>query len=157
DKIPIRGILNGMIAITLGKRRQACAVEVNSIELNEIGILTGVLSTGPKPYLTVLLIDSVNAADDVIPLCDLVLDPALLGVNQVKMPPSVALRDVNHFVGFFQPVYVFQTQALRMSGPNERIALFINQIVDSAIVRIDFNDSITLMAAIRLDISEMKL
>src|SRR5215467_12193586 len=146
-----------MIALALGKRRQACAVEVDSIKLNEIGILTGVLSTGSKPNLTVLLIDSVNGADDVLPLCDLVLDPALLGVNQVKMPPAVALRDVNHLVGFFQPVHVFQPQALSMSSPNEGIRLFIDEIADSAGVRIDFNDSVTLMAAIRLDISEMKL
>ena len=65
-----------MLAVALGQGDQAGAVEVDAVVVDEVRILVRVLAAGAEPDLPLLLVDPVDAADDVFALGDLVLDLA---------------------------------------------------------------------------------
>ena len=104
DEIPaIRRKLDRVAAVALGQGDQSGAVEIDAVVMDEVRILVGVLAAGAEPDLPLLLVDAVDAADDVRALGDLVLDLAGLGVDQVEVPPAVALGDVDDLVGPVEP------------------------------------------------------
>ncbi len=76
--------LHRVIAVALGQRDQARAVEVDAVVVDEVRILVGILAAGVEPDLPLLLVDAVDAADDVLAVGDLVLDAALFGVDQYR-------------------------------------------------------------------------
>ena len=88
-----------MVAVALGQGDEAGAVEVDAVVVDEIRVLPGILAAGAEPDLPLLLVDAVDAAHDVFALRDLVLDLALLRVDQVEVPPAVALGGVDDLVG----------------------------------------------------------
>ena len=76
EVLAVRRELDGVVAVALGQGDQAGAVEVDAVVVDEVGVLARVLAAGPEPDLPLLLVDAVDAADDVLALGDLVLDLA---------------------------------------------------------------------------------
>src|SRR5436305_1703945 len=96
--------------------------------MDEVGILTGILAPGAEPDLPLLLVDQVDSPDDVLPPCHLVLDLALLRIDQVEMPPAAALRGVEDLAGPVEPVDRPQAHILGVGGPDERAGLLIDEV-----------------------------
>ena len=61
-------VLDRVGAVALGQGDQAGAVEVDAVVMDEVGILVRVLAAGAEPDLALLLVDPVDAADDVLAL-----------------------------------------------------------------------------------------
>src|SRR5262245_35098927 len=121
-----------MVPVAFCERDQARAVEIHAIKMNEIRILVRVLAAGSEPDLPIFFVNLIDPANDKLSFGYLVFNPPFLRIDQVKMPPTVALGDVNHFVGFFEPVDVSEVETLSVSGPDKRLALFIYQISQRA-------------------------
>ena len=112
--------LHRVRAVSLGEGDEAGAVEVHPIVVDEVRILAGVLASRPEPDLPLLLIDQVDAADDVLAAGDRVLDLPLPGVDEVEMSPAVTLGGVEDLVRPVEPVDAVQIDVLRVCGPDER-------------------------------------
>src|SRR5437660_12408126 len=117
-----------MVAVAFSQGHKAAAVEIDSIEVNEIRILVRISATSPEPELAIFLINAINAANNEFAFGNLVFDFRGFRIHKVEMTPTVALGGINHFIGFFEPVDVTQAEAFRVRGPDERFALFIYQI-----------------------------
>ena len=50
-----------MVAVSLGQRDQAAAIEIDAVVVNEIGILVRILAAGVKPNLALVFIDSIDS------------------------------------------------------------------------------------------------
>ena len=55
-----------VVAVALGQRDEAGAVEVDAVVVDEIRVLVRLLAAGAEPDLALLLVDAVDAADDVL-------------------------------------------------------------------------------------------
>src|SRR5260370_718369 len=144
-----------MVPVSFGERDQARAIKIHAIKVNEIRILIGVLAAGSEPDLAIVFIDLINPANNKFSLRNLVFDSPFLCIHEVKVTPTVTLGDVDHIVGFFEPVDISEIQPLGVSGPNKGLALFIDQISQCTGLRIDFNDPISLVTTIDFYISKM--
>src|SRR5207249_11646507 len=82
---------NGVVAVAGGQRRQAGAVEVDAVGVQEIRVLVGLHAAGREPDLPLLLVHLGDAAHHPQTPSDLVLDLAGGDVDQVQVVPSVAL------------------------------------------------------------------
>ena len=89
--LSIGRVLNRVRAVAGGESDQAGAVEIDAIIVNEIRILIGIAAAGAKPDLPLLFVDPLDPADDEVSLGDLVFDGPFLGIDQIQMPPAVAL------------------------------------------------------------------
>ena len=127
DQEPTVGrILNGVTAVSFGEGNQAGAVEIDTVVMNEIGIFARVLAAGAKPNLALGVIDLVDAAHDVRPRGDDIPELAGICVDQIKVPPAVALGDVNHSS-------VESSQVTVLTFNASRWAVQINVLVFSSI------------------------
>ena len=97
-------ILERVVAVSLGQSHQIAAVETDTIVVDKVGILIRILAAGVKPDLTRAFIDPIDSAYHIRSVRDRVLDRAGLGVDQVEMPPAVALGDVDDLARLLQPV-----------------------------------------------------
>src|SRR5439155_13681968 len=113
-----------------------------------------VAAASAKPDLPLVLVDAIDAADDEFPLRNLIFDRAFLGVDQIQVPPAVALRSVDQVVGLFEPIDELQANGLCVGGPNERFAFLVYKIAAAAGARVDFDEPQSLMTAIDLLIRE---
>src|SRR6267378_2194894 len=127
-----------MVAVAFCQCDQTAAIEVDSIEVDEIGVLIRIPATRSEPDLPLLLINAINSTDHKLAFCNLVLDFPGLGVHEIKMTPTVPLGGINHFVGFFEPVDVTQVQTLGMGGPYKGRGLFIYEVSQCAGLGIHF-------------------
>ncbi len=123
--------------------------------MNQIWILIRVLATGVEPNLPVLFVDPVNATHHILAFCDLVLDFAFRRIDQIKMPPAVALGDVDRFIGLLQPVDETQAQTLRVLGPDERLGFLVDEVADCAGLRIHFDHPKSLAAPVHVLVGKM--
>jgi len=85
-------VLNTVVAVAVGQRDEAGAVEVDAVKVNQIRVLVRVHATGVEPNLSLLLVDAVNATHDVIAFRDLVFDFAFLHIDQVRDAASRRVR-----------------------------------------------------------------
>ena len=97
--------LDRVVAVALGERDQAGAVEVDAVVMDEVRVLVRVLAAGAEPDLAASS-SSIRSMPRTTysPLGDRVLDLAGLRVDQVEVPPAVALGDVDDLVGLVEPV-----------------------------------------------------
>ena len=147
--------MNGVIAVAFGQRNQAATIKANAVVMHEIRVLIAALPARAKPDLPVFFIDPIDPAHDEFAFGDLVFDRPVLEVDQVKVPPSVAFGGVDDFISFFEPVDVTQAKPFGVCRPDKGNAFFIDDIADAAGVRIDLDETITLVTSIDLNISEM--
>ena len=84
-----------MIPRLLGQTEQVRAVEVDAIEIDEVGILTGIHAAGGKPDLTTLVVDVIDASHEPGSLRDLVLELAVLPIVEVEVIPTIAFGGPN--------------------------------------------------------------
>src|SRR5207249_11849961 len=110
-----------------------------------IGVLVIILAAGAKPNLPLLFINAVHAAHDPIALRDLILDSAFLRIDQIEMPPAVALGSEDDLVGLLQPVDEIQPQVLRVGGPDERRAPLVDQVANHSRASVHADDAKSLM------------
>src|SRR2546422_1053582 len=96
-----------------------------------------------------------NATHDILAFRDLVFDFAFLRIDQVEMPPAIALGHVNNFIGLLQPVDETQVQTLCVSGPDERLGCLVDEVADCAGLRIHFDHPKSLVAAVHLLVGKM--
>jgi hypothetical protein len=143
-----------VVAVALGQGDQARAVEVDAVVVDEVRVLAGVLAARPEPDLALRLVDAIDPADDPVALGDRVLHPALLGVDQVEVPPAVLLGDVNDLVGLLEPGDEVDAEVLRVRGPDERVALLVDQVAARAGVGVHLDDAEPLVAAVDLGVRE---
>src|SRR5262245_6210978 len=122
--------------------------------MNEIRILIRIAARSAEPNLAFFLVDPLHATDDELALGDLVADCPLLSIDQVQLPPAVLLRRVDDLIGLLQPSKGRNADVLGVSGPNERVGLFVDQIAAGARAGIDLDQSQSLMAPIDLLIRE---
>ena len=99
QKLAVGRVLDGVAAVALGESDQPRPIKIDAVVMNEIGILARHFAAGAEPDLPVVGIDAVDPAHDIFALGDLVLDRTGAGVDQVKVPPAVALRNVEDLVG----------------------------------------------------------
>ena len=62
---PVRRELHRVAAVARRQGDETGAVEVDSVRVQEVRVLTGVLAASPEPDLAFLLVDQVDAPDDV--------------------------------------------------------------------------------------------
>src|SRR2546427_8290178 len=139
--------LDGVVAVALGKGDEAGPIQVNTVVMDEVGVLVRVFAAGAEPHLAVFFIDAVDAANNELAFGDLVFDSADFRIDKVEMAPAVAFGGVNHFIGFLEPVDVVEVQILGVGGPDEGIGFFIDDVAQSTGLGIDFNNAVALMAA----------
>src|SRR4051794_34162962 len=114
-----------MIAIAFGQRHQTRAVEVNAIELNEVGILIRISSPGPKPNLSFFFVNAIDAAHDKLAFGNLVLDLSSSDIDEIEMAPAIAFGSINDGVAVREPIDVRETKGFVVSGPDEGGAFFV--------------------------------
>src|SRR5215472_11192316 len=103
--------------------------------MDEIRILVRILATGKEADFALVLVDALQAAHHVIALGDLALDLSLRGVNEIEMPPTVALGGVEDFIRLSQISNDGEPgilHALAVGGPYEGFTLFVDEIADLA-------------------------
>src|SRR5262249_37399492 len=71
-----------------------------------------------------------------------------------QLPPAVALRNVNDLISLFQPGHRVDADVFRVRGPNERLALLVDEISRLAAQSVHFDKTETLMSAVHFLISE---
>src|SRR5262249_32061685 len=155
EEAPIWRILDRVVSVPVGQGDQFGAIEVDAIGVDEIRVLARILAAGAEPDLPLRLVDEVDAPDDIGPLGDLVLDRARPRIDQVEMPPAVALRGVEDFARLIQPVDGVQPHRLPVSGPDERRARLVDDVAILAGMRIDADHSVALVPAVDLLIAEV--
>ena len=147
--------LHRVTAVARRQGDQAGAVEIDSVVMDEVGILVRIPAAGAEPDLSLGLVDPVDAPHDVRTLGDRVLDCSGLRIDQVEVPPAVSLRHINQLVGFLEPGHGGQAEGLAMGRPDECLALLVDDIGDLAGLRVDPDHPVSLVPAIDLLIGEM--
>src|SRR5262249_32260833 len=155
EEAPIWRILDRVVSVPVGQGDQFCAIEVDAIGVDEIRVLAGILAAGAEPDLPLRLVDEVDASNDIGPLGDLVLDRTGLRIEQVEMPPAVALRGVEDLTRFIEPVDGTQPHGLPMGGPDERRTRLVDEIANLAGVGVDADHAVAPMPAVDLLIAEV--
>src|SRR5262249_10964696 len=122
--------------------------------MNQVRILTVVPAAGAEPDLTIFFVNLIDAADDPLAFGDLVLQLAFLAVVKIQVPPAVHFGDVNQFITVVE-VMNEVAGPLCVRGPDERLALLVDQVARLAGVAVEFNKTQSLVAAIDLAIREM--
>ena len=87
-----------MIGVGGRQRREAGAVEVDAVVVQEIWILAGRHAAGAEPDLALVLVDLLDVTHHPVTLRDLVLHGAGLAVVQVQVIPAVALGHPDDFL-----------------------------------------------------------
>jgi len=88
----VRGVADGVGAVSLGQGDQARAVEVDPVAVDQVRVLTGDAATGPEPDLARGLVHPVHAPDHPLAAGDRVPDAPPLHIDQVEVLPPVPLR-----------------------------------------------------------------
>src|SRR5688572_16249174 len=96
--------------------------------MDEVRILSRILAAGAKPDLPFFFVDALNAPHDVITFGDLCLGAPRFRVDEIKMTPPIALRNVDKLVRFFEPVYDAQAEILGMRCPDEGLGFLVNDM-----------------------------
>src|SRR5687768_17080009 len=102
-----------MIAIAAGEPYEPASVKVDASKMNKIRILIREHATGAKPNLAIGFVDLLDAPNDPLATGNRVGTLAGL-IDKVKMPPAVALRDINNLICLLEPVHGLHTQVFRM-------------------------------------------
>src|SRR6185436_2127505 len=108
-----------------------------------------------EPNLALVLIDLVDSSHDVGPGSDDIFELARLGIDQVEVPTAVALCHVDDLVRPIEPGDRADAQGFSMGRPDESLGLLVDQNAAVAGRGIDFDQSESLVAAVRLFICEM--
>ena len=95
-----------MVRLALGQPREAGAVEVDAVVVDEVRILLLVHPRGAEIDLARLLVHLRHAAHHPLALRDLVLHRAIRPVIEIEVVPAVALRHPDHLlaVAHVEPV-----------------------------------------------------
>src|SRR5690606_32380724 len=86
---------------------------------------------------------------------NLVLDTAISRIDQVEVPPPIALRRVNNLFRVFQPVHQLQADVLLVRRPDECLTHLVDNVERIAGLRIDAYDAESLVPAVDLLIGEV--
>ena len=151
----IRRELHRVAAVALRQGDQAGAVEVDAVVMDEVGILIRVLTAGAEPDLTLRLVDRGRCPGRRTAPGDRVLDRAGLRVDQVEVPPAVALRGVDQLGRIVEPGHGAQADGLAVRGPDEGVALLVDDVARPAGLRIDPDHPVSLVPAVDLLVGEM--
>ena len=89
---PVRGPVDGVVAVGLGVLDQVRPVEVDAVVVEEVGVLAGDHPARLEPDAAVRHVHAVHGAHDPLALRDLVLHPAGDAVVQVEVVPPVPFR-----------------------------------------------------------------
>ena len=131
-----------MIGVRLGQGRQPGAVEVDSVVVDEVGILARVHAARAEPDLARLLVGLDDAADDPVALRDL-RGAAGRAVIEIEVVPAVALRHPDDLLPVLDIVAVLLARIAE-----ERLRLLGDDRSGFAAGGVDFNDAIHLVAAL---------
>ncbi len=135
DQIPpVRRVLDRMLAVPFRQSDEMRAVEIDAVDMLEVWVLTGVPAACREPDLPLLLVDAVDAAHDPLALGDR-LRRAVPRIDEVEVPPPVALGGVDHLLGRFEPVDATQVDFLGVSRPDEGVGDFSSMSVRTSPVR----------------------
>src|SRR5262245_40879247 len=140
--------------VALGESNQVGAIEIDAVVMDQVGVLVRVLAAGLEPDLPFVLVDTLDATNDVLARSDQVLDLALPGIDQVQVPPAIALGGIEDLLAIPQPAHRWQVHAVRVSRPDKCLGLLVDDIADLAGLCINLDQSETLMAAVRLLVGE---
>src|SRR5262245_4718250 len=151
---PVRRVLDAVCTISRSESHEACAIKVHAVVVNEIRVLIGIAAAGAKPNLAIVFVDALDAADDIVALGDLVFDRSILGVDQIDMPPAIALGNIKDLVGLLEPRNWGDADVFGVSSPDERVSFFVDQIAAATAIGIDLDQPQALMTAIDLLIGE---
>ena len=95
-----------VVAVACGQRRQAGAVEVDPVDVEEVRILARVHAAGGEEDLLRPFVDLDHRAHDPLALRNLVLRASGGAVDQVEMVPAVALRHPDHVLAVLEVVAI---------------------------------------------------
>ena len=98
EVLAVRRPRDGVIPVRLRVLHQASAVEIDSIVVSEVRVLTRDHATGAEVDLPIRNVDAVHAAHDPLALRHLILHAARDAVVQIEMRPPVALGHPEHFL-----------------------------------------------------------
>src|SRR6185437_470144 len=130
-------------AIALGENDQTAPIEIDTAIMKVIGILLLINTTRAKPNLPRFVIDALDAAYHPLPFRDLVFHLAGVGVIEIEMVPTVALRHPDDFVRRIEIVgEEFAAVVV------ERLASLVEDSAGGAGLGIDGDDAQHLMAAL---------
>ncbi len=85
-------------ASAVRERRQARAVEVDAVVVDEVRVLARIHAARAEPDLALLLVDAHDVPDHPVALGDLVLHRAGRAIVQIEVVPAVALRHPDDFL-----------------------------------------------------------
>src|SRR6185312_8695566 len=127
------------------------AVEVDAVELREVGVLAGNDAAGFEIDLPLGVVYIVHVADQPVTLRDLVLHFAGNAVVQVQMLPAIAFRCPDYFLAVVDVVPVFPARGKarpEIAVVEKRLGLLVDQRTRLAGGSIDLDHSVDLMAAL---------
>ena len=131
--------------IRVGRRvgREAGAVEVDAVVVDEVRILSGIHAARAEPDLALVFVDAEHVAHDPFALGDLLLDRAGDAVIEIQVVPAVAFRHPDDFLA------VGDVEAVTLARVRkERFRLLADDRSRLAGQAVDRNDAIDLMTAL---------
>src|SRR5262245_27278154 len=112
--------------------------------MHEVRIMVRVSAVGAKPDLSLLFVDSLAFADHVLAFGDRVLDVTGFRVNQIEVPPAVALRYENDLIGPGQKCDLIESHEVEMRRPDERVRLLVDEGASGGGLGVDLGQPETL-------------
>src|SRR5207249_4231867 len=98
---------DGVVRIRGGERDESASIEVDSVVMDEVGILAWVQATGMKVDVLVRFVYSVNASHGPLAFGDLPLHVSSRAIHEIKVIPAIALRHPDDFLAVVQIVPEF--------------------------------------------------
>ena len=95
------------------------AVEIDAVEMEEVRILVRGSCRWRGTRSAACLVDAIDAADHPLALGDLVLDLPPFGVDQVQMPPAVALGGPEDLVAVAEVMAVTRPRLAPAAGEGD--------------------------------------
>ena len=141
-----------VIPVGVGQRRQARAVEVYAVVLDEIRVLFRIDPAGHERNLACGLVHANHAADHPVALRDLVLHEAGGAVEHVEVGPPVALGHPDDVLAVIEIVAIGAAARGQFAGHarivNEGVGGFVDDRACDAGLAVHFDHAIELMAAL---------
>src|SRR5262249_14701582 len=131
-----------MISVGFGQSREAAAVEIDPVVMDEVRVFARIHAAGLEPYLALLLVHFLDAAHDPIAFRDLILHLASHAVVKIEMAPSVALRHPDDLPAVGQIVAVLLSRIAE-----EGLRLFADDGARLAGAGVNLDHAIDLMPA----------
>ena len=141
-----------MVAIAFRERRQAGAVEIDPVVVDEVRILSRIHAARLKPDLTLFFIHLFDGAHHPVSFCDLILHLARDAVVEIQVTPAVPLRHPDDFPSVVQFITNLLAGVSRIGDQrpviDERLAFFSNDAAGLSGCGVHFDDAVHLMSAL---------